>query len=364
MKLVLKILSGFVGVLVWGALLQVAFNFINAADDVQLYTGVAFLIVLLGIALFTLIKAGKMIYKPLAKFIATLVLLFAVVGSTTGCYDVVAPGHVGIKVNRYGQGRGVADYPIRTGMVWYNPFSTSVIEYPVFMQTASWTSNPHEGNAQNEEISFNSKEGLSISADVSLSYQLNADKASHFYVKFRADNIDNFTHGFLRNVARDAFTEEAAHYTAEELYGLKKEEFLTHVRARVNSQVDSLGITVEQLGFIGLMRLPPNVVDALNAKVKAIQDASTAENQLRTAQANAAIRVAGADGEAKARVAAAQGDAQANRLLQASLTPQLIEWRRLNLQEQAINKWDGTLPTYNGGGAVPFVNIPAPERQQ
>ena len=46
----------------------------------------------------------------------------------------------------------------------------------------------------------------------------------------------------------------------------------------------------------------------------------------------------------------ATAQAKANQLLNASLTPTLVNYK-------AIEKWDGKLPTYSGGGAVPFLNI-------
>jgi len=46
-----------------------------------------------------------------------------------------------------------------------------------------------------------------INGDISLSYQLTAEKVPAFYVKFRSDDLKAFTYGFLHNVARDAFNE-------------------------------------------------------------------------------------------------------------------------------------------------------------
>lgn len=276
----------------------------------------------------------------------TLPLLLAVAILSQGCGTRVEPGHVGIKVNLYGGNRGVQDLPVVTGMVWYNPITTTVYEYPTFVQTATW----QRSNRVNEEITFNSREGLVISADISLSYQLAADKAPHFYVQFRSDDIDHFTHGFFRNVARDAFNEEAASYSVEELYSNRKEEFLAKVRNRVNTQVSNYGIRLEQLGFIGAPRLPTNVMDALNGKIQAIQDAQRAQNQVQAARANAEIAVARADGEARA-----------NQRLTASLTNQLLEWRRLEIQQQAIARWNGQLPQVSGQ-ATPFIQLPSPRQ--
>lgn len=272
-------------------------------------------------------------------------LLLATASGFVGCKRV-EPGHVGIKVNYYGTDRGVQSYPIVTGMVWYNPVAETVLEYPTYVQTAVWTRDRDEGSPINEEISFNTKEGLVITADVSLSYQITHDKIPAFYVKFRSDDLNRFTHGFMRNVARDAFNEEAASYTAEEVYASKKEEFLTRVRDRINRTVSPYGPQLEQMGFIGAPRLPQNVVDALNSKIQATQIAQRVENELRAAEA-----------EAKKRIAAAEGEARANRVLSESLNEKLLQWRQLELQGQALGRWNGQLPQYTGSQAIPFIQV-------
>jgi len=48
----------------------------------------------------------------------------------TGCYKVVAPGHVGIVVKQSGSDRGVQDFPIQTGRVWYNPIQRGCADLP------------------------------------------------------------------------------------------------------------------------------------------------------------------------------------------------------------------------------------------
>jgi len=276
--------------------------------------------------------------------VVPLVLLFLV----TRCLKRIDPGHVGIEVDLYGRDRGVQNLPVVTGMNFYNPITTDIFEYPTFVQTAVWTRDPNEGSPMNEEISFSSKEGLVITADISISYQLIAERVPAFYVKFRSDRLDTFTHGFLRNVARDAFNESSVPYTVEELYSTKKEAFLGNVKARMNREVNAFGVEVQQFGFIGAPRLPQNVVDSINSKIKAIQDAIRAENELRTVEA-----------EAKKKIAEAEGIAKANIAIQQSVSVTVLEWKRLELQRAAIEKWNGQLPTYSGSGAIPFLPIPA-----
>jgi len=278
-----------------------------------------------------------------------------------GCQRI-SPGSVGIVVNYYGSQRGVADYTLRTGMVFYNPVSETVLEYPTFVQTTVWTANSNEGSAANEEITFNSSEGMSFAADISLSYQLVAAQVPAFYVKFRSDDLSTFTMGYLHNVARDAFNEIGATYTVEEIYSTKKAELLKRVEDKVNAQVNPFGVQVIQFGFIGTPRPPAAVLNALNMKVAAIQKAQQVQNEIMSAQFEAQKTVATADGQAKARIAIAEGEAKANQVLAQSITPQLLEWRRLDIAQQTIAKWNGVRPMVEGSGANMLFSLPLPQK--
>lgn len=267
-----------------------------------------------------------------------LIVMVSLLVAFSGCQRV-EPGNVGIRVNMYGSEKGVDDYPVVTGITLYNPLTTSIFEYPTFVQTALWS---REGSTGNEEMSFASKEGMVITSDVSLSYSLVAAKVPSFYVKFRSDNLTTFTHGFLRNVARDAFNEVAVKFPVEGLYGSSKEEFLNEVKVRVNNAVATYGVQIEQLGLVGAMRLPENVIGAINSKIKATQDAIRAENELRQTEAEAAKVVAAAEGEAKALQVRAEAQANANKKLAESMTPAL-------LTKLYYERWDGKLPTMMSG---------------
>jgi len=64
--------------------------------------------------------------------------------------------------------------------VVYSPVTTQIIEFPTYVQTVKWTRNTDEGHPINEEMGFNSKEGMEIFVDVSLSYAIVPTKAPDF----------------------------------------------------------------------------------------------------------------------------------------------------------------------------------------
>ncbi len=70
------------------------------------------------------------------KLISVIASIVAI-STFTGC-DRVEPGYVGIKVNQWGSQKGVNDFPLVTGGVFYNPLTEDIYKFPTFMQNAVW----------------------------------------------------------------------------------------------------------------------------------------------------------------------------------------------------------------------------------
>ncbi len=295
---------------------------------------------------------------PLLKFGAIavgVILLFLVLSFFLLRVTRIEAGHVGVEISLAGKQRGALDIPVRTGWVVYSPLSTQIIEFPTFVQTVKWTKDTNEGHPVNEEMGFNSKEGMEIYVDVSLSYAIDGAKAPDFYVKYRLADMDSFTHGILRDVVRNSLNEVASTYVVEDIYGEKKAEFLSKVQSKIEQKMSPVGVSIQQFGFIGAPRVPTVIATAITAKAQAIQQAERARNELATTQAEAAKKIAEAEGDAKSLVTRAQGEADANRIRQNSLTPQLLELRRIENNRALIDKWNGQLPTVQtgqGGGMI------------
>jgi regulator of protease activity HflC (stomatin/prohibitin superfamily) len=288
-----------------------------------------------------------------------VVLFFSTIAKVTR----IEAGYVGVEVNLAGTQRGAADIPIRTGWVFYSPLRTQIIEFPTFVQTVKWTRDTSEGRALNEEMSFNSKEGMQIYSDVSLSYAIDSVKVPEFYVKYRVNELDRFTHGILRDIVRNSLNEIASTYTVEDIYGVKKTEFLQKVQDMIQTKVAPVGVGVQQFGFIGAPRVPDVIATSITAKARAIQDAERARNELAMTQAEAAKKIAEAEGDAQSQINRAKGEAESNRIRQSSLTPQLLELRRLEIQRAMIDKWNGQLPTVQSGQGAGGLILQMPRPQ-
>ena len=254
-----------------------------------------------------------------------------------GCGQV-KPGHVGIKVNQYGSDAGVSNESLGVG-TYFTPFGTTIYEYPVFTNTYTYTRNNTESSQNNEEFNFQDKNGLGLSADIAVSYSVNAQLAPKLFQKYRTD-AGGIIAGPLRNAIRNALVNRAAGMGVEEIYGPRKQELLNSVQNDVANYFTPFGLTVEKLFWAGNVRVPDVVLTQINNKIANEQHALAAQAQVATIQA-----------EAQQRIAAAEGEAKAIQLQGATLraNPEVLRLR-------AIEKWDGKLPQVTSG-ATPFIEL-------
>lgn len=280
------------------------------------------------------------------KFIMAVALILSV-AALAGCGTTVEPGYTGIKINQMGGDKGVSKDNTASGFTFYVPVFQKVVKYPTFNQRVVWTESKQEGAPSNEELTFNTKDQIKVDMDASLNYSISPTSVPQFYTNYRADDISVFTHGFLRDAARNAVTRIGGEYTFEELNGAKKEEFLTRIEESINKVVNPNGVVVKQFSAIGALRPPKAITDAVIEKTASTQKAITAENQLREIKANAAKATA-----------EAQGVADANRIKAASNTPAYAAYKALEIEEIRAKKWNGALPsTMLGGGSNTLFNL-------
>jgi regulator of protease activity HflC (stomatin/prohibitin superfamily) len=279
-----------------------------------------------------------------------MVAVLALAAMLAGGCTRIGPGYGGIKVSNAGTERGVSPDAITTGWVFFVPGFSTVYEWPLFVQQVTLTANVHEGNPIDESISFTNADNMEIRGDISFAYHLDRAKLPKFFEKFRTDDMKSFSHGYMRSLIRDKFNDVGGRYKVEQIMG-DNGPFIREVKAAVQKDLDEFGVVLEaQFGFIGAPRPPKAVVDMINSKVAAVQLAQQKQNELVQAQADAAKAVAYAEGQARSITVTAKAQADANRILSESLTPSLIELKR-------IEKWNGVYPLSVGGGALPMLPL-------
>jgi regulator of protease activity HflC (stomatin/prohibitin superfamily) len=279
----------------------------------------------------------KLKQTKMVKTITTAVVgFFLLVFLFMSCERIDA-GHVGVKVNQYGDNKGVDDVVAVTGMVFYNPLTTKVYEFPTFIQHKEYTGD--------NSFIVNSKDGSEFAVSPIMNYSVQREKVPSIFAKYRRP-LGDIEEGFLKTAVYDAFRLATNKYTADELIS-NRAVFEVEVRRLLDVTLLKEGLVINQ--FTSNLVYPETFKKSIEAKNNAVQAALRAENEVKTAEAQAKIKVATAEGNAQAMLTSAKAEAESNRMKQQTLTPLL-------LQLEYINKWDGKLPVY---GQVPqmFKNI-------
>lgn len=266
--------------------------------------------------------------KTIKKISVALLGLFAML-SMASCERIDA-GHEGIKVNLYGDDKGVGDVALVTGRVFYNPFTTEIHEYPTYVQTVDY-----------EPFEINAKDGSKFTVDPTININPIGGKSPEIFKKYRKPLKEVITHVLKTHIA-NAYRIKLNAYTTDELVS-KREEFEKvtedYLREILMKENFELGEMTSGLKY------PDALVRSIDAKNQAVQEALRIENEVAAIEAEAKKKVAAAEGEAQALKIKGDAEAEYNRKISASLSGLIV-------QQEMIKKWDGKLPTY---GEVPTL---------
>lgn len=255
------------------------------------------------------------------------------------CTKMVDNSEIGIKFRKFSlTEQGELKATQVSGIIFYNPITTDVFTYPVYIQRVDY--NP---------FTVTTKDAAEFLMDPLLAYQLDRTKATYVFNKYRRP-LRDIEAGYMRTCIYDAYRICANNYTSDELMA-NRAKFEAEVRTMLEKSLEDEGFKVNE--FTSQITPPASLSAAIEAKNQAIQEALKAENLVKQAEANAQIAIAKAKGEAEATRVKADAEAYYNRTISASLSTLII-------QEDWIEKWDGKLPEVSAGnGAGMMINLPA-----
>jgi regulator of protease activity HflC (stomatin/prohibitin superfamily) len=271
----------------------------------------------------------------------------------------VNPGYVGVvfdKVNHR-----VTAGVLEPGWAIINPFTQSIQEYPVTIQTYSMLQKGSEGQvAGDDSLKVQSSEGQQLNLDVVIQYQVKKDEAGVLYQDWGGAPIEIVEDRVVRQYTRSQVPVIAAKYGWEEIAASKRGDIASQVANTLTAEFAKRHLILVSFG-IREVHLPESLQQALDNKIQAQQQAEQQRYQLEQARVKADQDKVEAQGHAQALQAQAEGEAQAtriraeaqseaNKLLAQSLTPELIRY-------QQLQRWDGRLPVFSGSGATPLIDV-------
>jgi len=148
----------------------------------------------------------------------------------------------------------------------------------------------------------------------------------------------------LRSLIRTSLRDAAANLLATELYTSKRQSFVDQVTRTLKAAFEFRGINMEQVLLRNVL-LPDQITKAINDKIAADQEAQKMTFVLQKEKQ-----------EAERKRIEAEGQAKAQQIVSQSLTPQILEYQRIQALRYVGEK--GNLIITNSG-ATPMIQVPA-----
>lgn len=196
-------------------------------------------------------------------------------------------------------------------------------------------------NRSDVETSSASKDMQEVQTHVALNWSVSADRVVATFMNLGDEEE------ILKRVISPAVSEvlkaEMAKLTAEEIL-TKRMELKKAIDAGLLERLNHYGVQLSDLSIVNL--------SFSKDFTKAVEDKQIAEQAAKQAEYDAQK----ATQEAKSEVNRAKGKSEAQKLMRLTITSEI-------LQQQAIEKWNGSFPQVMGTGSLPFINLKMKEEK-
>lgn len=270
--------------------------------------------------------------KLLGSFGITIAAGIIAIGGFMCTYKV-NPGYAGVIYNMDG---GIETETLGQGFHVVAPWK-KVIEYPVSTETVYYTKSNDDGDEKKDNsINVNTKDGKQVNVSVTYAYHMDEVQLPSVFEKFRGQKSEVIEAGYMKNEMYQAINEITSQYSLMELVGDKRPQINEAILSKFRGSLEPYGIVIETFNLSDVVP-DEQTKEAIQAVVNAQNALEKAKVEKEQAEVDAEKARVAAKGKADAELIEAEGTAAANAKLQQSLTPLIVEQRKLD-------KWDGKLP--------------------
>nr|WP_169338214.1 prohibitin family protein [Paenibacillus sanguinis] len=260
---------------------------------------------------------------PIGKMLSTAVVVVVLLVIGVNSYAQVEYGHVGL-YKTFGK---LNSNILTPGMHLRIPFIQTVIQVNTQVTKTE------------TDTTASSKDLQPVSTHVSVNYSVNKESAYNLM-----NNIGgNYDSVIINPAVQEIVKEVTARYQAEDLIA-KRDVVAGEISEHLTARLAKYDLIVNEINIVNF-KFSEAFNQSIEAKQVAQQQALKASNDLKRIEI-----------EAKQKIAQAQAEAESLKLKKQEVTPELVQLKQIEVQEKALEKWDGKLPQVTGG-ATPFIDI-------
>jgi regulator of protease activity HflC (stomatin/prohibitin superfamily) len=205
-----------------------------------------------------------------------------------------------------------------------------------------------------------------VTVSMTVRYSIATNRVADVYEQY---SHDGDLSSYVQTATQEVFKAITAKYTAPELIS-QRAKVSADISAALKSKIQLYGAQVINIDMRSFS-FSPDYMAAIGAKVTQEQLRLGAENKLKTVEAEQKQKVAIAEAEASAKRATADGQAYADLKVAAAQAEALkiqsqalaqskdvLELRRIEVEQTKAHRWDGKLPqAIYAGAPIPFLNM-------
>ena len=268
------------------------------------------------------------------KFYSLVLILTALIFS--GCAERIDSGEAGVKVTL----GNVSEDILTEGLHFYMPLMTDINVYNTKSKMIEMSDEKHTDTNEviyDSAINILTKDNLSVPVDVTINYKLNKNCVPLIRVNYGLDvTWDNkIVTPKTRDVVRSVIGKDADVYRLNQ----NREVYTAQIQRTLTSEIDKM------LGKEGCVEI--DSVSIKNIKIPAqLNESILRKQQMEESVKIAELEIQRIKAEAQAEIEKNIGVAKAQKILTESISDKMIEWKRLEIEQQKNNKWNGVTPTH------------------
>jgi len=205
-----------------------------------------------------------------------------------------------------------------------------------------------------------------VKVSMTVRYNIASNRVADVYEQY---SHDGDLSSYVQTATQEVFKAITAKYTAPELIA-QRAKVSADISAALKVKISLYGAQVINIDMRSFS-FSPDYMKAIGDKVTQEQLRLGAENKLKTVEAEQKQKVAVAEAEASAQRATADGQAYADLKVATAQAEALkiqsqalaqskdvLELRRIEVEQIKANRWDGKLPqAIYAGAPIPFLNM-------
>ena len=282
-------------------------------------------------------------HKKLIGLVTAGVIVVSVAIGASTCIEKVPAGYV---AGQFSMNGGVKDEVLSPGWHLVSP-TIKTSRYSTATEQLYMSKDKREGSKEDDSFDITCKDGK-LNADFEMSYSFNAEDIPKVMKRYRGMSGEDIINTVVRGKLKTYINEETSKFTVMDAHLEKKGELNKAIFERLKKELKEYGVIVESAN-LSQTRPDEKLAKAIAERSEANQKLEKIKLDAQIIEQEAENKRIKAQGEADAALIKAKGEADANRELERSLTPELIELEK-------IKAWDGKLPQVQGS-SNPIINM-------